>query len=292
MRTLSSAVSLFVVGLCACTQPLDIPEDLSIRMRPADFVTNQAPDVPIVIQLSEISPWQTFDEFIERELPAWHASSRVVRWPSREPVEGRWVFSVTDLTLTFEPVAPLPEGWFALQVRFSDLPVRRGTVAMHAFEIGVAPQYWDDGWVTTRFHVGSLPTFQIWGGLDPGTDGHDPGGMFTLGATEAVVLDADVPLEGLLTVTLDGERVDCAPTEGFGPLLLAQGYPFSGITWTCPDVPHAGRVEVSLRPLEGTPPGTRYVGQGTPPTWIGETGNWFSAQDVPDSFFLADEVRP
>jgi hypothetical protein len=289
-------MSIVAVCISSCSHPMDArpPEvDTTVRMLPADFVTGQAPDVPIVIELTNIQPWQSLEDFVRDELPAWHASSRVVRWPSREPIEGRWMFSnAFPIRLRFEPAEPLPRGWFALQVRFSDLPVRRATAPAHLFETGQAPQFLDDGWATARFHVGSLPTVQIWGRIDPPTEGFEgSGGSFSLFTSEPMVLERDLPLDGLLTVTLDGDVVDCSvPTVT--RVRRADGAPLGGITWTCSNVPHAGHVEVTLRPLDGAPVGLRYVGEGNPPRWTGETGRWFSERDVPDSFFLEAEVTP
>ncbi len=291
VRPSSLAMPFVAVFSWACSQPTSPPaEDTTVQMVPGDLVTNQAPDVSIVIELTNILPWQSLEEFVREELPAWTASSRVVRWPSREPIEGRWVFSnAYPLTLRFEPAAPLPRGWFALQVRFSDLPVRRGTAPGAAFESGQAPQLLDDGWVTARFHVGSLPIVQLTGRVDPPTEGFaGSGGSFTLLTTEPIVLDRDLSLEGLLTVTLDGEVVDC-PALSDTPFRRADGSPF-GVSFTCSDIPHAGRVEAALRPLDGAPPGLRYTGEGNPPTWVGETARWFSGRDVRDSLFLETEA--
>lgn len=289
---MNPAHSLIFVALAipftSCSQPGTpaATDDFTVRMTPADFVTDQTPDVPIVIELTNIRPWQSVEEFTRGELPSWHANSRVVRWPSREAVEGRWIFSnAAPYTLRFEPNVSLPVGWFAVQVRFSELPVRRGTATSEAFERGLAPQYWDDGWVTTRFHVGSLPIVALIGGIEPATDGRDSGGSFSLYVTEAIVLDADLPLDGLLTVTLDGEPVRCVPWLGDGVVLPADGHPFGGVRWDCTDVPHAGRVDVTLRLLEGTPASLRYAGTGTPPTWTGQTGRPFSNSDLTDAFF-------
>jgi hypothetical protein len=94
----------------------------------------------------------------------------------------------------------------------------------------------------------------------------------------------------MLTVTLDGEPLDCPSAQPDG-ILRATGYPYGGLLWRCSDVPRSGRVVVTLRPLEGAPTSLRYGGRGWPPTWVGETGRHFSARAVDDSLFL-EEVSP
>lgn len=299
--TASSSMSLagllpavLIAGACSA-HPHSSPRperDLTVQMVPHDLVTNMPSDVPIVITLTNHQPWETLEDFVREELPSWHESVRTVRWPSREPVEGQWIFSNSyPLTLVFEPSAPLPRGWYAIQANFETIVVPRGTASEEAIRRGSTAWAWDGGWTTSRFHVGSFPIAQLFGRIDPPTDGFDgSGGTFSLFTTEPVLLERDQSLEDMLAVSLDGERIDC-PVSHPDSVLRADGFPFQGLQWTCSDVPHPGRVEVTLRPFEGAPAALRYGGRGGTPVWHGETATWFSSHDVDESIFT-EEVRP
>ena len=103
------AALVLCLAALGCSQPQFRPAvDITVRM-PFDMNTNLPGDTPLVIEIPDLQPWASVDEFTREELPSWRESMRVVRWPSREPIEGRWVFSNTlPLSFTFEPTGRLP----------------------------------------------------------------------------------------------------------------------------------------------------------------------------------------
>jgi hypothetical protein len=285
--------SLFFVAILALAagcpdngDPLPPTEDYTVLMAPEDLQTGMAPDVRPTVTLSTIWPWRSVEEFVERELPAWDRSLRFVRWPSGEPVPGRWVFSngFPPLTFSFEAESELPDGWYATQMRFTDLPTRRGTFATAPQVLAgtAGPQVGStviDGWTTTRFHVGSMPIAQIWGQIASG-GGEEGGGHIRLYITEEVSFAQEQEIDGLLHMTVDGVPVRC---NSYGERLPA-GL-FLGIGWDCDDPGREGEVVVTLQPLAGAPPGLLYGSAESPPTWRIRTGEFFDPYDVPDSLF-------
>jgi len=288
---MTSLKALITVGLFStalgCPQPAQDPPrpavDETVRM-PFDMNTNLPGDTPLVIEIPLLEPWASVDEFTREELPSWRESMRVVRWPSREPIEGRWVFSNTlPLSFTFEPTGRLPVGWYAMQVNFGTIVVPRGTAPESAVRQGGAGQTLDDGWTTARFHVGSLPIGSLRGRVDSPRDGRDGGGWFGLGFSEQIEFEHEIPSADLLRVTVNGVPIHCEP---FWPTIQAGR--FLGASWTCETPTSEGTVRAELMPLTGVSLSVRYGGDGGRPSWIGPTDAWLGGPLVDDSIFLEE----
>ena len=266
----------FLLAVCAtalaCSQPMRDPDvDETVRM-PEDMRTNLPSDTPLRIEIPTLRPWLGADEFVRNELPSWHESIRVVRWPSREPMEGRWVFSsAIPVSFTFEPSAPLPRGWYAMQVNFGTISVPRESGPGVHIRNGAAGQVVIDGWNTARFHVGSFPVLTLVGGVDVPRNGLDGGGGFRLEFSEQVTFEGDILPADPLRVTVNGLPIRC---ESPG--------------WTCETPPTEGTVRVELTPLTGASLPLRYTGEGGRPVWVAQTGEWFGKNNVDDSVFTEE----
>lgn len=293
MRALILLMGVAAGMSAGCSQDALPPsEDYTVRMAPEDLTTGLTASVRPTVTLSTYWPWQSPDEFVARELPAWDRGLRLVRWPSQELVAGRWVFSNTypPSTLTFEPETELAPGWYATQMRFSDLPVTRGTLASAPQVLAgtAGPNVGStliEGWTTTRFHVGSRPIAQLWGFIDTGGDGG--GGHVELYTTEDVRLTEAQETAGLLEVTVDGVPLRCPPHAQ----RLDVGDPLR-LSWTCDDPGREGEVVVTLRPLAAAPTGLVYGSAESPPTWRFHTGEFIDPYDVPDELFAPERGNP
>lgn len=281
---LSFALCLPLLG---CPQPAQDPPspavDITVRM-PYDMVTNLPSDAPLVIEIPNLEPWGSVAEFTREELPSWHDSMRVVRWPSREPIEGRWVFSnALPLSFTFEPTASLPRGWYAIQVNFGTISVPRATAPESVVRRGGAGQSLDGEWTTARFRVGSFAIFVLQGTVDVPRNGLDGGGAFSLGVSEEIEFERDVPTANLLRVSVDGVPLRCAPYAASIPTGR-----FLGATWMCETPARAGTVRAELMPLIGTSLPARYSGEAGQPVWVGQTGDRLGGLYVDDSLFVEE----
>lgn len=265
--------ALLLLG--GCSQPyLEPAVNEGVQLSVPDRVTNLAPDVPIVVGLIDHFPWRNIEEFVAGELPSWNDSLHLVRWPGREAVPGSWEFSNDyPLTFTFQPRAPLEEGWYALQVRLEGLPVQRG---LWGGGYGFV-----DGMHTARFRVGSAPRLGFSGGLFPATAENEAGGSFHLGTTESFVVTADQPTVPI-RVTVDGVEIPCAP---YTRTMLA-GERFGGMGWRCRDIPASGRGQVIIPRIPTAPANARYWARGAPPTWTFEVGEPIDPRTIDDDMFL------
>jgi hypothetical protein len=273
----------FLLAVClttlACSQPMPDPAvDETVRM-PSDMQTNVLRGTPLVIEIPTLRPWASVEEFEREELPSWYESIRVVRWPSREPIRGSWFFARDyPATLTFR--GSMPPGWYAIQVNFGTIVVpRQSSPAVH-LRNGTAGQVLIDGWNTARLHVGSLPVVGLRGGADVPRDGRDGGGEFSLGVSEPIEFERDIPAADLLRVSVNGVPIRCQP---YGPIIPAGR--FLGASWTCETPPSEGTVRAELMPLTGASTPLRYGGEGGQPIWVVQTGEWFGLNTIDDSVF-------
>ncbi|MBX7196240.1 MAG: hypothetical protein K1X94_29560 [Sandaracinaceae bacterium] len=292
MRALILLVGVAAGMSAGCSQDALPPsEDYTVRMAPEDLTTGLTASVRPTVTLSTYWPWQSPDEFVARELPAWDRSLRLVRWPSQELVAGRWVFSNTypPSTLTFEPETELAPGWYATQMRFSDLPVTRGTLASAPQVLAgtAGPNVGStliEGWTTTRFHVGSRPIALLRGFI---ATGGEEGGDLHLFVSEEVALAAEQDTSGLLEVTVDGSPLQCPAYARLVP-----SGPFLGLDWICESPEREGEVVVTLRTLAAAPAGLVYGSAESPPTWRFHTGEFIDPYDVPDALFAPEGGNP
>jgi len=290
------SVTLVLATLLAACEPGDggpgpTPlENFMVTVAPSDLTTAASPDVRPTVTLPSPRPWRGFEEFVERELPAWDENLLLVRWPSREPVAGRWVLAdgFPQLTFTFEPESPLPEGWYATQIRFSGLPVERGTDASSPPVLaGTTPPNVGstvvDGSTVARFHVGPRPVAIVWGTIARGGDG---GGHIELSVSEEVRLAQRLETAELLQVTVNGVPLRCPPhAERLEP------GDFLRLSWTCDEPAAEGEVVVTLRPIPGAPPELVYGSHTSPPSWRIRTGEFIDPYDVPNDLFTSTSER-
>lgn len=248
-----------------------------------DLETNWRGEIAVE---TSMEPWFAWEEFVEGELASWDGNLRLVRWPSEEVVPGSWVFSVDATTnrgvFAFEPETPLSpdQGWYALQIRFEEIGVRRGYFGPQLFDDrfpgGIGHQY-HDGWSTTRFFQASYPLLRVSGGayLADGVVPASSGALVTM--AEPGVVTADVDLTSSIRVEIAEARVRCS----FDPATLRTGETFSGIRITCDGPTSAGSFVVDLDTLplvssEGL--AIHYCGIGGTPRWEGSVG----ARNLPE----------
>ena len=287
MRLSAHAMWVHMLAICitalACSQPMPDPAvDETVRM-PSDMQTNVVRGTPLVIEIPTLRPWASVEEFEREELPSWYESIRVVRWPSREPIQGSWFFSRDyPVTLTFR--GSMPPGWYAIQVNFGTIVVPRGTAPERAVQQGGAGQTLHDGWTTARFHVGSFPIAALRGRVDSPRNGLAGGGSFSLGVSEPIDFERDLAADDLVRVSVNGVPVRCGP---YGAVIPAGRF-LGGATWTCETPLSEGTVRAELMPLTGASLPLRYTGQSGQPVWEGPTDEWLGGLFVDDSVFAEE----
>lgn len=241
---LPNACLALVIGSCAGPDGLDRLYSVTFGME--DLTTSFTGSPTLTIH--ELGG--SVEDFVARELDSWSYAARVVHWPERSRVAGHWAFDAGDgdhlPMFTFVPDAPLEERWYALQVNFDMLPVRRGTYesAPALDESGRGRHFWDDGWTTSRFHVGSQPLVRVIGGPVPPEDGRAGGGSFGVGFTEPVVSETGFLPEELASVTVGGRPVDCRLSVPAPP--VRAGEVLSGWRWVCASPAVAGQLQITL----------------------------------------------
>lgn len=275
----------FMVIALGCSNPEFHPAvDTTVRMTPVDMVTNLPSTPPLVISIPTLYPWTNAEDFAREELPSWRESMRVVRWPSREPVAGRWVFSnALPVSFTFMPTASFPRGWYAIQVNFGTIVVPRATTSEYHLLRGTSGQYLDDGWTTARFHVGSLPIVLLRGGADVPRNGYDGGGNFRLNFSEEITFENSISATDLLRVSVNGIPLRCDPYS-----TAIQGGRFLGASWSCETPASEGTVRAELMPLPGASLPLRYGGESGSSVWVSQTGESFEGPFVDDSIFVEE----
>ena len=257
-----------------------------------DLETNWRGEVAVE---TTYEPWFAWEEFEAGELASWEGNVRLVRWPSEEFVPGRWVFAVDRSmnrgVFSFEPETPLSpaDGWYAVQIRFGGLGVRRGYFGPELFserDPGGFGHQFHDGWSTTRFHRASYPLLGLWGGSDLGDDRRAPSAGARTWISEPLVARADIDLTGSVHGRVAGESVRCTAD----PASLRAGEPFPVVTLACDPPTRAGQeFSISLDPLplqsrEGLE--VHYCGAGGRPQWSAHMGGLLDDDDCDDAALL------
>ena len=245
--------------LAACGEPGPAGPDrlYSVEFSMEDLSTNYSEEISLTIHDLGVP----LDEFLEGELESWSVGARVVAWPGRDEVAGRWEFSggreADQLpTLTFRPDVPLERGWYALQVNFDLLAVRRGVYLSgpEFDESGRGAHSFHEGLTTSRFHTGSFPLVRVIGGTNPPEDGRDGGGTITLGFTEPVMSTVEFRPDALMQVTVGGRPVECRLDVTAD--VVRPGEMLTGWRWNCDAPRERGALQVIV----------------TPPAWRGSSG--------------------
>lgn len=211
----------------------------------------------------------------DEELPRWEEGLRLVTWPDAAMVPGSWVFTRGtggSSTLRFQPASgTFALGWYAVQVDFDAVGADRGPAN------GSLPVV--DGWVTSRFHVGSLPLVRLSGTLTsmPSAEGNN---VLEFQASEIVPVTRPVRFAEVLQVNVNGAPHGCTAvdetSDTFGPSpLFEEPRPLSFASVQCPPVPEGASIEVRLDGL--TDVLLRDHRGDSPPRWT------FVAGDVVDS---------
>lgn len=264
------AVSIGALTGCPDAAPIPPDRNYSVILSVADLTTNHPPTVPLEILITDLEV--TVDEFMGGELPSWMEAARVVSWPQRTVVAGYWSFTSPEGggLLRFVPTQPLEEGWYAMQVNFSMISVPRGIFGDMVPDVaqrGVGAHTWDDGWTTSRFHVGSFPLVWVSGGIDAPGDGLLGGGSLRLHTTESLVLEEEIHPADLLTVLVANRPVSCIVRT---PASLGAGDLFEGFLYECESIPSDGELAVSLavpRWHASSGATVRFCAPGAVPRW-------------------------
>jgi len=272
------------------------PYETTVRLTTRDLATGVAPDavqtgfageqIPISVTLALTD----LETFVRVEQESWEGNVRVVRWPSLEPTEGRWVLTSgsdgNGVVMTFTPEADLAEGWHALQVNFPAIHeramIRRGILYSRY------PVF--DGWTTSRFYVGSMPIVFVGGGIS--VRGADETETFLeISVSEPVHPRSPLSFLSHFHVTADGASVACHTRPGeasdFGPT-----QPLSLIYVGCDAAPPGAHVTISLDDVftsEGGV-GLHDLEGRTPPRWELTAGESVS-QEPGDGLFAATADR-
>lgn len=186
--------------------------DLTTAVTPdaIQTVTFEGAPIPIAVSLS----YADLDSFVAGEQASWEGNLRVVRWPSLEPAEGRWVLTASapegGVTMTFAPTSDLAEGWYALQINFPAIHERAGGIR-RGILYSRYPVF--DDWTTSRFHVGSLPLLSFEGGI-LARDGVATESNVVFALSEPVYSSTPTEFESVFHATADGVEVPCSITEG------------------------------------------------------------------------------
>lgn len=244
----------------------------TVQMWPRDISTSVTRDItgdyPIRI---ENGHGATLRIFRETELPSWENSIRVVTWPDRVLVPGRWRGEdVMDsgFQFVFVPEGDLADGWYAAQVNFDTIDT--GGSTRRGIPYSTLPVV--DGWTTTRFRVGSAPTVTVSGSVFSEEDnlGID-GSHFIFGCSETVFFERERLVLDALTVTADGEPLRCwdAVPEALGPRDVGPTRPFAGQQFECERTRVGARISMSLAPDFVGAGGKRFYDTDghSPPRW-------------------------
>ncbi|MBX7192164.1 MAG: hypothetical protein K1X94_08910 [Sandaracinaceae bacterium] len=269
-----------VIAISACDRAADpgtqgVNYTVYVPMR--DLETNWRGEVTVE---TSMEPWFAWDEFVEGELASWDGNLRLVRWPSEEVVPGRWTFDVDEArnrgVFSFEPDAPLSpdDGWYALQVRFGGIGIRRGYFGPELFDErfpgGVNHQF-HDGWSTTRFYQADYPLFRLSGGAFLAAGEVPASTGFLANVLGGATVTSDVDLTSSFRVLVAGERVACT----LEPSALRAGEDFVGLRASCDGPLTEGALVVELDPLPLVSSGglsVHYCGVGGRSRWEGRVG--------------------
>ena len=251
--------------------PPDGAVDYGVVMRLRDMTTNY-PSMPrdtdeegLHFTFQTVYPNMELEEFERTHLAAWQRSIRVVTWPEGGPVAGRWEVRTEPWQIVFVQDAPFAERWYAMQINLTTLPASLGIWHDERPERGTGDHSVDDGWVTSRFRVGSQPVVRLSGVWDNG------GGGFGLHISEPVFSAHAIDTSDALQVTVGERRIDCEPSV---PMIEAGES--VALTWEChgevqPSEAIAATLNVDgLTSAEGVP--ARFCGEGSPPRWVSEPG--------------------
>jgi len=186
--------------------------DLTTAVTPEAIqtATFEGAPIPISVTLS----YADLDSFVAGEQASWEGNLRVVRWPSLEPAEGRWVLTAAapegGVVMTFVPSSGLAEGWYALQINFPAMHERAGGIR-RGILYSRYPVF--DDWTTSRFHVGSLPVLSLEGAI-LARDGVATESNVVFAVSEQVFSSTPVEFRSVFHVTANGAEVPCSITEG------------------------------------------------------------------------------
>ena len=270
-------VAFTAFTLLGCSQPAPNPTpqpgpiDYGIVMRLRDLTTNypamprESDEAPLTFTFQGGYPNMELADFERTQLAAWQRSIRVVTWPEREMVPGHWEVLTEPWRIAFVQDAPFAERWYAWQINLATLPASLGIWHDTRPEDGAAGHALVDGWVTSRFRIGSAAVVVVGGLWDRGS------GTVGLGATEPVVSRTSHLASEVLSVTAAGRPLRCEPPVDEFPA----GTPIEG-TWSCVgDVAATDTIRVSLLVNDlATRSGMRaqVCGEGNPPTWVSRPG--------------------
>lgn len=272
------------------------PYEGSVQLTTRDLTTGVGSDCIQTGYLGERIPISValglteLDSFVSFEQGFWEGNVRVVRWPSLEPTEGRWVLTTgsdgNGVLMTFTPDADLPEGWYALQVNFPAIHERAG----FRRSILYSPYPVFDGWTTSRFHVGSLPIIVIGGGVAE-RGATDVGSRMEIGVTEPVHPPTLSSFLSHFHVTADGESLACR-TQGDEVYEFGPTQPLRIIYVDCDAAPAGARVTITLDDVftSAAGVGLHDLEGRTPPRWELTAGESVS-QEPGDGLFAATADR-
>lgn len=294
-----------IAGLAtACTQPQPNPTpapgpvDYSIVMGLRDLTTNY-PRLPretdehgLVFSSQSVYPNIAIEEFEREHLEAWQRSIRVVTWPEREPVAGHWEVRTEPWRIAFVQDGPFTERWYAMQINLSTLPAALGIWHDEAPQRGLSDHSVIDGWVTSRFHVGSAALVTVVGVWDADSNS----GTFGIRSTEPVFSRSNHAANQVVSITADGRPLRCEPTvaEFSAGTAIEAGWSCFGEVATSDDLEVTLLVD-DLATAEGRR--ARICAEGTPARWISEPGAVGDYQAIisgnrcPDSAFVAETVE-
>ena len=303
-KTMTVALGVLLVLATGCggsgnNTTVNNPYEDSVQLTTRDLTTGVGPDciqtgylgerVPISVALGLTE----LESFVSFEQGFWEGNIRVVRWPSLEPTEGRWVLtSGTDgggVLMTFTPDTDLPEGWYALQVNFPAIHERAG------FRRGILYSTYPvfDDWTTSRFRVGSLPITFIRGGVaERGTA--DVGAFMEIGVTEPVHPETLSSFLSHFHVTAEGESLACR-TQGDRVYEFGPTQPLNVIHVGCDPAPAGARVTITIDDVftSAAGVGLHDLEGRSPPRWDLVAGESVS-QEPGDGLFAvtADRASP
>lgn len=259
-QSLFAGVLAAMVGAsCSLTSPpLDVEHEVVTGLH-GDLFTNVSGDPAS----ADYRFWVSTDMInAPRGAVDWSESMRVVRWSSSEPVEGVWEPRIGGGGLpnrvVFVPNTPLPNGWYALQVRL-DPSWQRGLRELHITT--------EEGWETQRAHVGSFPVLRLdFGFVGNFVDATPTGTTMALTPTEFIAFDERVDFASALTLRVNGQPRRCI---GHGETAtLERGRPLTQVRLDCDLVREEDLIEIVVDPMLRPSMGPFVTVQGvSPPRW-------------------------
>ena len=288
--SIRKAIAIALFCTAGCVPPPRGAVDYGIVMRLRDLTTNYpampraTDEAPLMFTFQGGYPNMELADFERTQLAAWQRSIRVVTWPEREMVPGHWEVLTEPWRIAFVQDAPFAERWYAMQINLTTLPASLGIWHDARPELGVGDHALIDGWVTSRFHVGSSAPMALVSLL---WEVNGPGGFGFYG-NEPLISSRTLRADELLQIEAR-QDLRCEATQDVFPA----GMPIEA-SWRCSRALAEGesvtitQLATDLHSASGVAASS--CGSGNPPTWSSAPGRG-GAQEIPvrncaDSAFL------